>query len=457
MAHQGCVWLCALHVAKQLHSDPSDFRRLRQAQLHQESGDWLSAAAHYAELAELHPLDHRFLVNQGNALWLADLPAAAHEAYLQASALDPDCLVARRGLASCLRDLNRFEEALTLHQQLEGLLEHSSPDGLANLWAHSQVLIGLERYGEAFQRMLWRRSWEAGPLAPSWDPLAKRLTLTTEQGFGDSLQFARFLLPLQQRRLAADRLGGVQLLVEPALVDLLREGLSWLVNPPEVLPSAPGSEHARVPSNALSLLELPGALGLEQLPEIRADGSYLYSQRWNAQPPDLGAARGLLQVGVVSAAGRPAADPFCQREFEKRSLPMAILWRLVYELRARGAQIHDLQYGPEATRHRALGLDPMPSGPGLTGFAAAARQAARLDLVISVDTAMAHLMGAIGRSCWVLLPWSADPRWLRRGDGCPWYPRLRLFRQPRPGDWHGALDQLLGCFTPIRFAKDSSP
>ena len=457
MANQGCVWLCVLHVAQQLHSDPSSSRRLRQAQQHQEAGDWLSAAAHYAALAQLHPLDHRFLVNQGNALWLADLPAAAHAVYLQASALDPDCPVARRGLASCLRDLNRFEEAITLHQQLERLLEHSSADGLANLWAHSQVLIGLERYGDAFQRMLWRRSWEAGPLEPTWDPLANRLTLTTEQGFGDSLQFVRFLLPLQHRRLAADRLGGVRLLVEPALVDLLREGLSWLVNPPEVLALATGSAHARAPRNALSLLELPGALGLEQLPEIRADGSYLYSPRWNPQQPDLGAARGLLQVGVVSEAGRPGADPFCQREFAKRSLPMPILWRLVSELRARGAQIHDLQYGPEAIRHRALGLEPLSAGPGLTGFAATARQAAGLDLVISVDTAMAHLMGSIGRTCWVLLPWSADPRWLRRGDGCPWYPRLRLFRQPRPGDWHGALDQLLECFTPIRFAQDRSP
>jgi tetratricopeptide (TPR) repeat protein len=457
VAKKGCVWLCALLVAKQLHSDPSSSRRLQLAQLHQESGDWLSAAASYTALAELHPHDHRFLVNQGNALWLADLPAAAHEVYLQAAELDPSCLVARRGLASCLRDLNRFEEALTLHQQLEGLLEHSSADALANLWAHSQVLIGLERYGDAFQRMLWRRSWEARSPEPAWDPLARRLTLTTEQGFGDSLQFVRFLLPLQQRRLAADRLGGVQLLVEPALVDLLREGLSWLVNPPEVLAVATSSEHARAPRNALSLLELPGALALDQLPQIRADGSYLYSPRWSAQPPHPSAARGPFQVGVVSEAGRPGADPFCQREFDKRSLPMAILWRLMSELRACGAEIYDLQYGAEATRHRALGLKPLPAGPGLTGFAATARQAAGLDLVISVDTAMAHLMGAIGRSCWVLLPWSADPRWLRRGDGCPWYPRLRLFRQPRPGDWHGALDQLLECFTPIRFAQDRSP
>ncbi len=428
--------------------DPSCYEPLQQAHQLQAAGDWLSAAAIYAELACRHPDDHRLLANQGNALWLADLPAAAHLAYSRALALNPQCLVSRRGLASCLRDLNCFDQALAVHRLLEPIFPHRSEEGLANLWAHSQVLIGLERFGEAFTRMASRRAWAAGRMPTPWNALAAQITLVSEQGFGDSLQFVRFLLPLLRRRAAAGLRNGVRLMVEPALVDCFREGLAWLETPPQVDPLSPDDST----QDALTLLELPGALGLQQLPQIRGDGAYLTSPRWVG-----GGAGRPLQLGLVSAAGHPGADPFCIREFQKRTLPMPILWRLVDALRQSGAQVYDLQFGADACRHRALGLSPLPSGAGLDGFAATARAVAQLDLVISVDTAMAHLMGAMGRFGWVLLPWSADPRWLSAGPLSPWYPRLRLFRQPRPGDWHGAVDQLLDTFKSGHFAAGKAP
>ena len=65
---------------------------------------------------------------------------------------------------------------------------------------------------------------------------------------------------------------------------------------------------------------------------------------------------------------------------------------------------------------------------------------------MSVDTAVAHLAGALNRPAWILLPWSADPRWLESGPCTPWYSSLRLFRQPRSGDWHGAIDALLAAW-----------
>ena len=437
----------AHHVQGSDH-DHGSYWALRQAQEQQAAGEWLLAAASYAELAGCHPDDHRLLANQGNALWLADLPEAAHWAYSRALSMDPQCPVSRRGLASCLRDLNRLDEALELHRQLEPMLLHQSQEGVANLWAHSQVLIGLQRYGEAFARMACRRAWAAGRSLTPWDPLAEQITLISEQGFGDSLQFVRFVLPLLSRRQAAGLRSGVHLLVEPALVDCFRDGLAWLTAPPQVDPIPEGEPEP----SAVSLLELPGALGLDQLPQIPADGAYLASPRWQGR-----SARRPLEIGLVSAAGHPGADPFCVREFHKRTLPMEILWRLVDELRQHGAQVHDLQFGAEAARHRALGLAPLPSGAGLSGFAATARVVAQLDLVISVDTAMAHLLGAMGRFGWVLLPWSADPRWLTSGPFSPWYPRLRLFRQPRPGDWHGAVDQLLDTFKSGHFAAEKAP
>ena len=134
----------------------SPHRRLELVKHLQQQGAWLAAAAAYAELAELVPSDHRFLANQANALWLAYLPEAAHRCYRRALARQPDCAISRRGLASCLRDLNQFEEALELHQLLSHQLPLASPGGQANLWAHSQLLMGLERYGEAFALMATR-------------------------------------------------------------------------------------------------------------------------------------------------------------------------------------------------------------------------------------------------------------------------------------------------------------
>ena len=149
---------------------------------------------------------------------------------------------------------------------------------------------------------------------------------------------------------------------------------------------------------------------------------------------------------MVSAAGRKLDDPFCAREYQKRTLPERELWRLVAGLKQQGTLVYDLQFGCDQARHRALELELLDPGLSLEGFATTARVLAQLDLVISVDTAMAHLVGAMGRPGWVLLPWSSDPRWLSATPTTPWYPSLRLFRQGRGGDWNGAVDQLLAAF-----------
>jgi hypothetical protein len=434
--------------------------RLHLAQQQQAAGAWMAAATTYAQLAADHPFDHRLLANQANALWLADLPDAARDRYVRALKISPDCPVSKRGLASCLRDLNQFEGALALHQELDAVLPPGSADRLANLWAHSQVLVGLERFAEAFQRMALRLVWAQGVPHTPGNPLAPQLTLVSEQGFGDTLQFVRFLQPLVAQRLHAGLRGGLQLLVEPCLVDLLREGLAWLEDPPDVRPKP-----LQLSADVLSLLDLPDALGQEQVVPRGSDGAYLTSPLWThegdrplsaASSPSTSWTRP-WRLGLVTAAGRPLTDPFCVREFHKRTLPEFIIWRLVRELRHRGAVVYDLQFGEEALRHRGLGLDLLDPGLSLDGFAATARVVDQLDLVVTVDTAMAHLVGAMGRPCWVLLPWSADPRWLREGHLCPWYPHSRLFRQPRPGDWHGAVDQLLECFSSGRPGFGKAP
>jgi len=426
----------------------SPHQRLELAKHLQQQGSWLAAAAAYAELAALVPSDHRFLANQANALWLADLPEAAHRCYRRALALQPDCAISLRGLASCLRDLNQFEEALELHQSLAHQIPLASADGQANLWAHSQLLMGLERYGEAFALMAARTAARQSDISQD---LMGDVILVSEQGFGDSLQFVRFLPDLVRRRLAAGLKGGVELLVEPALVTLFIEGLAWLGDPPRILPKPPATSRA---SQGLSLLELPHALGGDQALPSGMEKGYLRSPLWSGTPRWLPRASSRTEwtagtgpaIGLVSAAGRKLDDPFCAREYQKRTLPERELWRLVEGLKQQGSLVYDLQFGSDQARHRALALELLDPGLSLEGFASTARVLAQLDLVITVDTAMAHLVGAMGRPGWVLLPWSADPRWLSATPTTPWYPSLRLFRQGRGGDWNGAVDQLLAAF-----------
>ena len=140
---------------------------------------------------------------------------------------------------------------------------------------------------------------------------------------------------------------------------------------------------------------------------------------------------------------RKLDQPVTAREYRRRSLDPAALGALITGLAERGVAVELLQFG--ADREQADPWLDRVAGvlPSDADFAATAAVVAALDLVITVDTAMAHLVGAMGHPGWVLLPFSAAPRWLRQRCDTPWYPTLRLFRQPRGGDWPAVVQQVL--------------
>jgi ADP-heptose:LPS heptosyltransferase len=148
-------------------------------------------------------------------------------------------------------------------------------------------------------------------------------------------------------------------------------------------------------------------------------------------------------VGLVWAAGRKSDDCFIWREFLKRSLPAEQLLALSAGLEASGAELHNLQFGADADLIDRAWVGRLPPH---SDFLEQARQMANLDLVISVDTATAHLAGAMGLPCWLLLPFSADPRWLRQRQDSVWYPSLKLFRQPASGDWRQVVAAVVHSF-----------
>lgn len=401
------------------------------------AGRWAEVPALYRECLSLEPDNHRLLANLGNALWLTNQPGSALQAYQRAIALAPAEALIHRGLANVLRDLNCFERSDQAYAQATAL----QCDPLT-AWNHSQLLIGLERYSEAFLHAE-RRLVLPGMLAYRPAPYAvdhpalrgeatqEPLHLWSEQGLGDTLQYVRWLTLISRQPNA------VRLEVEHQLVQLFRMGLAWLPHPPEVRAKSPdGSVPAPLGCDQLPLMSLPHLLGGAPL---CCPSPYLRSPAW----PTSAEHQPYPRIGLVWAAGRKLDDPFTAREYHKRTLPPAVLGALVEGLHHAGAQLVNLQVGPDRDTAAPLASRFADALPPSADFAETAAVVRQLDLVISVDTAMAHLAGALGHPAWILLPWSADPRWLRDRCDSPWYPSLCLWRQPDPGDWFAVVDALL--------------
>jgi len=390
---------------------------------------WAEAISLYEQAELLSPLEFRLPNNRGNAHWLADEPREAWRAYRRAIQLEPSDHRPWRGLGNALRDLNQYEQADRAFQRARQLQPSAE-----TAWNHSQVLVGLERYDEAWCLSEQRLQVEhfsyhrQGPYWQHWaDQPPEPLQVWSEQGFGDTFQFLRWLIPLGQHP--------VQLQVESPLVSLMQEGLSWLPQPPEVLakPATPPC----LPICHGSLMSLPSRFGGNTLTaEAFRTGPYL---RIKATPRERS-----RRIGVVWAAGRKLDDPFTAREYRKRSLPPEALEQLLSGLHALGIGAVNLQVGPDRNElDCALAEMFAEALPAKADFLEAGRMIQGLEAVISVDTAMAHQAGAQGVPSWVLLPWSADPRWLRNRSDTPWYPSLRLLRQAEDRSWKAVIEQLL--------------
>jgi tetratricopeptide (TPR) repeat protein len=273
------------------------------------------------------------------------------------------------------------------------------------------------RSEEAWAEYEWRariERFERPPsAAPRWagDPLRGRTLLVhDEQGIGDSLQFIRYL-PL------VDADGGrVVLACDPRLVRLFQAAL----------PGVSVSARPSLPPHdvAVPLPSLPYLLGA-----TKGHGTCPYLV---APDPVSIAAGGRLRVGLVWS-GNPA-----HVRDRERSIPLSLLGDLVAR---RDIAWISLQVGPGREDIARLGLTERIAdlGAGVSDMLDTARIVAGLDLVLAVDTSTAHLAGALGRPVWTMISWLPDWRWGMRGAATPWYPSMRLFRQPQPGDWRATV------------------
>lgn len=359
---------------------------------------------------------------------------AAVAAGRQAVAIKPRLAEAHNNLGVALRSQHQLVEARNCFKRAAELAPNYA---LAHFNAGAASLH-LGEYVAGWQGYEWRNATLSTPprsfVEPAWDGSSlagKTLLLHTEQGFGDAIQFSRFI-PLARERSQA------KIVVEgpAALLPLLTKlaGVDACVVAGSPLPEF----HAR-----LAIPSLPGVLGIEVMDLPATPIPYLAAptdrlSAWRERLRVLGgpAAETKLKIGIVWQ-GNPD-----QMQDYVRSCPTKQFARLV---ESRDAVWFSLQKAAETVKPEQRELPAscvIPLGDELRDFADTAAALSALDLLITVDTSVAHLAGALGIPTWTLLCHTPDWRWQLTGSDCPWYPTMRLFRQPAWGNWESVIVQV---------------
>jgi tetratricopeptide (TPR) repeat protein len=375
---------------------------------------------------EINPNSADLNYNLGNLLRDRGEFAESIAPFQRAIDLDPNHLQARQNMGNSLRDLGRHAAAVDCYSQLIAI----EPEHAEAHWNLSLTQLLLGDFKRGWVEHEWRlkctslsRPQDFGQ--PRWrgEPLdGCTILLHPEQGLGDVLQFVRYA------PMVAARGGRVVLQCQRELQQLLTgvPGISLVISRGQQLPSF---------NLECPLLSLPFVFGTT-LDSIPADVPYLFadpalSNLWQHK---LGGITG-RKVGLVWAGSKT------HRNDRNRSIAASQLAALAaipgvcfvsLQKDATPEQIAELNLGPKLIDHTA----------DLHDFADTAGLIANLDLVISVDTSVAHLAGGMGKPVWLLLPFDPDWRWLLDREDSPWYPTMRLFRQREAENWSDVIARI---------------
>jgi hypothetical protein len=394
----------------------------------------------------------------GVALEIAGVYQAARACFCGAILLKPDYVEAHNNLGAVLKELGDVTQAIrsvdeairlkSLGESDRGPLGDQPARSSTQSGSGGELSLAALHYNRAMMLLLsgdFDRGWPEyewrlrlpGCMPPPWSQPqwdgsrldGRTILLHPEQGLGDAFQFIRFAPLVKQRG------GRVILLCSRNLARLLSTcaGIDRLCYPDEALPSFDVYS---------SLLSLPGIFHRES-PSVPSNVPYLSAatelvEFWRGE---LGDSRG-LRVGI-GWQGNPKyhGDRF-------RSIPLGAFTPLAEVANVR---LISLQKGVDGGQLAGAGFPIQDLGSRLDLGGHAFRDTAavikNLDLVITSDTALAHLAGALGAPVWVALRAVPDWRWLTSGDDCPWYPTMKLFRQSRPGDWSSVFARMAGALT----------
>jgi tetratricopeptide (TPR) repeat protein len=383
------------------------------------------AISRYEEAIRARPDYAEAHINLANSLLSLNRPEDAVARSLALIAIKPDFAEAHHTLGRALQAANRHLEAIAAYRRAITI----NPGHLEAHWHEGQARLALGDFSDGWRqweyRLLLPTSKRREFPRPQWqgdeDLAGKRVFLYAEpgEGFGDTIQFARYV-PLVARRRAT-----VALEVQAPLAPLLRavEGVSHLSAPGESPP--PFDYHC-------PLMSLPFAFKTT-MPTIPSEVPYV------APPPEkVDRWRRRLEGGDAPSIGIAWSGRPRQGEFRNRPIPLRLLATMLETPGLRFVALQkELREGDAALLQSHPGVTNL--GPELEDFTDTAAIISLLDLVISIDTSVAHLAGALGKPVWILLQFSADWRWLLDRHDSPWYPSARLFRQPAVGDWESVI------------------
>jgi tetratricopeptide (TPR) repeat protein len=385
-------------------------------------GDHAGALKAYQDAARLKPDLPDLLNNLGTALHHANQLEEASRVLTRALVREPREPGILVNHSTVLRDLGQFPAA---EARLAAALRFAPGDPAAR---YNQALLFLltGRFGAAWPG--WEERFRAGAVpargfpVPLWrgEALAGRtLLIHAEQGLGDTIQFCRFPFPVD---------GNVVFEVQPRIARLLatRKGGPIIVPAGSKLPAF---------DLACPLMSLPALAGMEE-PAVPAEIPYLSAEpnaveRWRARLGDRGFKVGIAWQGNAARREDNGRSIALEHYLPLASVPGVRLISLQKEV---GSEQLTIDMPVET-----LG-DDFDSGPD--GFIDTAAAMMNLDLVITSDTAIAHLAGALGRPVWVALRMVPDWRWMLRRTDSPWYPTMRLFRQTARDDWRPVFEAM---------------
>ena len=363
-------------------------------------------------LAPDDPVAHS---NLGNALREIGKLVEAESHLRRAVTAQPDNLSFRYNLALLLRDSRQHDES---HAMMTALVA-AQPENGDYAWDLALSDLYRSDYAKGFAgyEARWKlarspkRVFATPQVLPGQDLRGKTVLVAAEQGFGDALQFARFLplLAAQCGRLVIECLPELQSLFAalPGIAEVFAKG------------TEPPAHDVWIP-----IMSLAHWLGVTQQ-KLPGPVPYLLVPPSSLAKP-LGRPPGtLLNVGLIWAGKTVPRD---------RSWPLEHLLPLMEDPRL---AFWSLQMGERAEDMKVLGVHTLVRdlAPAIKSFADTAALMNALDIIVTIDTSAAHLAGALGKPTWMLLRYVSDWRWLDQGDTCVWYPSLRLFRQPAPDDF----------------------
>jgi tetratricopeptide (TPR) repeat protein len=385
------------------------------------------AVAPLRRAVELKPDDVEAIVQLGTSLMYAGELDEAEQILRSVVAKTPESAEAYNNLGSCLYQKGRLEESIAMCRkalEIDSNIDHGHWNlgiallrngDMANGWPEYEWR--LKNYWSVLKTPFTQPRWDGGELG------GKTILIHAEQGFGDTLQFVRYLprvaakggrIHLRCRRELARLLGNFS---NVSRIEIDTEGLSEydVYCPLLSLPLMFGTTLSDVPA---------------EVPYIKPDGELARS--WNER---LGQRGNAIRIGLAWAGSINHKDDARRSIGLEKFAPLTALANV---------ELHSLQKGPaaEQAKNPPAGMRIVDHANEIQDFADLAALVENLDLVISVDTAVAHLAGAMAKRVWVLLPIISDWRWMMDRSDSPWYPTMRLFRQKSADRWDDVMREV---------------